>query len=249
MNTNKFVPFITKLCQATDSIILPLFDTSDLEVEDKADLSLVTKADKDCEVVLREMILKEFPTHGIIGEEFGNHNTDAELVWTLDPIDGTKSFVAGVPLFTTLISLIFQGAPVLGAIYQPVLKKLCIGTGAQTSINGKQVHVSRTSELSKSVVLSSGIADVSGSLPQNLRDKLINGARTFRTWGDGWGYMMVASGRADLMIDGSLKLWDIAPMIPIIKGAGGICVSLSGGDPIKDLSAVATNSLLYQNIF
>ena len=237
--------FLSDLAQASSDVILPLFESKDLSVDLKADSTPVTKADRDCEEKLRTMIRKRYPDHGIIGEEFGREKEEAEYVWTIDPIDGTVSFIHGVPLFTTLIGVLRQGAPTLGLISQPVLKKLCIGTDEGTTLNGKPVHVRMTSSLNASTVVCSGLSGFSGSLPRGSTEKIREAVQTFRTWGDGWGYMMVACGMADIMIDAALHIWDAVAVIPCIHGAGGKTSSMGGGDSLKDLSLVATNGVLH----
>ena len=125
-----------KLAAASGEVIRPYFAKADLDVELKGDRSPVTRADREAEAVMRELIGQHYPQHGIVGEEFGTENDGAEFVWVLDPIDGTISFASGCPLFGTLIGLLREGKPVLGAIHQPILEQLCIGDNASTTLNG-----------------------------------------------------------------------------------------------------------------
>ena len=125
----RFQDFIVELASASGDLIRPYFGATDLDVQLKPDETIVTKADRDGEALLREMISKRFPDHGILGEEYGEERPDAEFVWVLDPIDGTISFASASPLFGTLIALMHHGQPVLGCIHQPVLKQLLIGNG------------------------------------------------------------------------------------------------------------------------
>ena len=132
--------FTLELARASGDFIRPLFGRRDLPVELKSDQTPVTFADRGAEELLRRMINQNFPAHGIIGEELGAENPGAEFVWVLDPVDGTKSFVTGVPLWGTLIALLHRGQPVLGCIHQPVLQQLMLGDGATTTLNGRAVR-------------------------------------------------------------------------------------------------------------
>ena len=148
----EFVDFSKALASASGDIINSYF-RSDFAVETKSDESPVTVADKQAEEIMREMIMKEYPAHGIIGEEFGDHNEDAEYQWVLDPIDGTKSFVSGTFLFGTLIGLMKDGQPIVGTIHHPLTSHLLIGTGDETRLNGEIVMVRPTRELRDAVML------------------------------------------------------------------------------------------------
>jgi myo-inositol-1(or 4)-monophosphatase len=185
------------------------------------------------------MIHAIHPDHGIIGEEFGSESTDAEFVWTLDPIDGTISFVSGVPLFGTLIGLIQNGQPILGVIHQPVLRELMIGDGATTTHNGREVSIRPCHRIEDATLLTTD---------PNLADRFQDGekfealrrrAAMTRTWGDCYGYLMLASGRADVMLDPIMNPWDLVPLIPIVRGAGGVITDWHGNDPVAGTSIVA----------
>ncbi len=245
---NAYAPFLSELCLGSRRITLEHYESKDLIVDQKGDTSLVTSADRNCEEFLRAAIRKRFPDHGVIGEEFGEERSDAQIVWTIDPIDGTASFVHGIPLFTTLIGVLENGVPIAGAIYQPFLERLCIGTASGTILNGARCQVSRINTLGLGTVVASGISGVGGILPKENSERLIAACRLFRTWGDGWGYMMVASGRAEVMLDGALKIWDAVPVIPVINGAGGKATSIGGGDPLNELNLVATNAVLHDEV-
>ena len=145
MNEKDYIDFIEILAAKSGEVIRPFFANPDLKVELKSDDSPVTVADRRAEEVMRELIQDRFPEHGIIGEEFGNHNVDARFVWVLDPIDGTRPFTAGCPLFGTLICLMEQGEPKIGAIHHPLLDQLMIGNGSVTTLNGRVVKVSALS--------------------------------------------------------------------------------------------------------
>jgi fructose-1,6-bisphosphatase/inositol monophosphatase family enzyme len=137
MPPDLFKRFALELAEASGAFIRPFFANPDLAVELKSDLSPVTAADRGAEELMRARIAQKFPDHGVIGEEYGVERGDAEWVWVLDPIDGTKSFMTACPLFGTLIALLHQGQPVLGVIHQPILGQLMIGDGTSTTLNGR----------------------------------------------------------------------------------------------------------------
>ena len=157
MNEAEILDFMGRLAKESGELILPYFANPQLIVETKSDHSLVTVADRDAEELMRSLISKEYPDHGIIGEEFGSENSDARFVWILDPIDGTRSFVAGCPLFGTLICLLEYGQPVIGAIHNPVTRQLLVGNGEETSLNGIRVRMRSQSQLGDAVLLASNL--------------------------------------------------------------------------------------------
>ncbi len=220
MNLSPFVAAIHELTRLSTDVIVPRFGRLDVDVEQKADSTPVTLADREAERVMRQWIEKQFPTHGIVGEEHGTVRGDAEFVWVLDPIDGTKSFITAVPLFTTLIGLLHEGKPLLGAIHQPILQQLMLGDGRQTTLNGTPVRIRPARDLSEATLLTSDpllpARHQSGTGFQALCDRV----RLFRTFGDGYGYLLLASGWADLMMDPIMNAWDLLPLIPCLEGAG-----------------------------
>ena len=146
---------MTELAEKSGDFIRPYFGRADLVVETKSDATPVTLADRGAEELMRKLIKAKFPTHGIIGEELGSERPDAEFVWILDPIDGTKSFITGVPLWGTLIALLHRGQPVLGVIHQPILKQLMTGDGTTTTLNGRAVRVRATKRIEDATLLTS----------------------------------------------------------------------------------------------
>lgn len=215
------------------------------EIETKPDGSPVTVADKECERRLREMIHSTFPSHGIIGEEFGNENTDAEFVWSLDPIDGTKSFVSRVPLYGILFGLLHEGKPCLGVIDQPMTRERIIGDGMMTEYNGRRVYVSETPSVDKALLLTTDLIDCETEHPHENWNALLHRARLFRTWGDCYAYMMIASGRADIMADPVLSPWDLYPLLPILEGAGAKVTDWNGNAALGAKSILAANPKLH----
>src|SRR2546428_13255524 len=153
MKLKEFTQFICTLAEKSGEVIRPCFAKASLTVEIKEDKTLVTQADREAEAVMRELIRKAYPDHGLLGEEFGPENASAEFVWTLDPIDGTISFARGCPLFGTLIGLLHDEKPILGAIHNPVLGQLCIGNNMETTVNGRAVRVREIQRLSEAVLL------------------------------------------------------------------------------------------------
>jgi histidinol phosphatase-like enzyme (inositol monophosphatase family) len=248
MKIKEFSEFIRILAEKSGEVVKPYFSKSNLAIETKEDQTLVTQADREAEIVMRELIRKAYPHHGILGEEFGAENTSAEFVWTLDPIDGTISFVRGCPLFGTLIGLLHADRPILGAIHLPILNQLCIGNSTETTVNGRAVHVRDAHHLSEAMLLTTDIASIAKYQKRKNFDNLLGQTHLFRTWGDCYGYLLVASGRADIMLDPIMNPWDILPVIPIIQGAKGVMTTWLGADAFRGNSCVAANKILHPQV-
>lgn len=237
--------FIAELAAESGNFIKPLYLQPSVAVQIKSDQSPVTIADRGAEELLRGMIKKRYPSHGIVGEELGSERADAEFVWVLDPIDGTKAFITGVPLWGTLIALLHQGQPVLGCIHQPILAQLVMGDGVSTTFNGRPVRCRRTTRVEESTLLTSDPLS-----PEKFQNgpafaALAQRARLVRTWGDCYGYLLVATGWADICLDPIMNPWDIAALVPIIRGAGGVITDWHGGPayPAQSTVACATPAL------
>lgn len=239
---------MTELATRSGDFIRPLFFNADVVVESKADNTPVTLADRGAEQLMRAMIRERHPDHGIIGEEFGAERADAEWTWVLDPVDGTRSFAAGVPLFGTLIALMHRGAPVLGCIHQPVLRQLCIGDGESTTLNGRPVRVRPCERIEDALLLASDPFGAAKHQDGAAFDRLARRARLHRTWGDCYGYLLLASGWADIMTDPIMSPWDIQALIPVVRGAGGIITDWHGGDPVSGTSIVASGRRLHAEV-
>jgi myo-inositol-1(or 4)-monophosphatase len=248
MDLAPYRAFMTELAEKSGAFIRPHFANTSLGVEFKSDASPVTIADRGAEQLMRTLIAAKFPSHGVIGEELGNDRPDAEFVWVLDPIDGTKSFISGVPLFGTLIALMHQGQPVLGAIHQPILQQLMIGDGQTATLNGRAVRVRPSTKIEEATLLMSDPTHPAKYQNGAAFAALQNRARIARTWGDCYGYLLVASGFADIMMDPIMNPWDIQALIPVIRGAGGIITDWQGGDPVKANSMVAANPTLHPQV-
>jgi len=236
-----FADFAVELAHLSGDLIAGYF-RKPIDVERKADASPVTIADREAERVLRERIEARFPDHGIIGEEFGNARDGASHVWVLDPIDGTKSFVGGVPLFGTLIALVRDGEPIVGVIHQPILGQLALGTPEGTTLNGEPCRVRPCSSIADATLLVTDREDVGRYQDRARFDALAERARLVRTWGDCYGYFLVATGFADLMCDPIMSPWDIMAVVPVVRGAGGVVTDWHGGDPAKGESLLAAGS-------
>ena len=244
---NEFRQFSKWLAEESGKIIKHYWRTG-ISVENKPDLSPVTIADKKAEEFMREMIMKKYPNHGILGEEFGEHHPNAVYKWVIDPIDGTKSFICGTVTFGTLIALTKNGEPILGVINQPVLNEFLIGDNHITELNGKQVHVRECNNLSDAVLLSSDHLTFGQVRNQEGFEKLIRKVKLYRMWGDCYGYYLVATGYADIMIDPIMNIWDLMALIPIIRGAGGMITDYYGNDPLKGNSIVATGGKIHDEV-
>ncbi|HWA25591.1 MAG TPA: histidinol-phosphatase [Lacunisphaera sp.] len=245
MESFPYLPFLSELAHASGDFLRPLFGRPGLAVELKGDLSPVTAADRGAEELLRRMINAKFPRHGILGEELGPENTDAEFVWVLDPVDGTKTFITGVPLWGTLIALLHHGQPVLGCIHQPVLNQLVIGDNATTTLNSSPVRCRRTTNLAEATLLTCDWLTPAQYEDGAAFDRLAKSVRLARTWGDAYGYLLLATGWADIVVDPIMNPWDIAALVPVIRGAGGVISDWQGGAayPAKSTIAAATPEL------
>ena len=216
--------------------------------ETKSDNTPVTIADKEAEALLRRLIGARYPTHGIMGEEHGQKSTNpsARYQWAIDPIDGTKSFVAGVPTYSTLLALMDGDSAILGIIHLPALNDTIYATrGGGCYWNGRRARVSDTAELKDAVLLSSSINYGRFSLRKRMAWKqLINATYIQRTWGDAYGYALVATGRADIMLDPEMDFWDIAPLQVIMEEAGGTLTDWNGQPTIHNPESIGTNGAL-----
>jgi histidinol phosphatase-like enzyme (inositol monophosphatase family) len=220
-----------------------------LTVETKADGSPVTIADREAEAVARDWIAQRFAGDTIIGEEGGTSGTpNAARQWVIDPIDGTKSFVRGVPLWGTMIG-VMEGSEVLaGAVFCPALDELVVAANSEGCWhNGSRCQVSSVSDLASATILTTSGA-FSGRADRQLRwNELAQRVSVARTWGDCFGYVLVATGRAEVMVDNRLRIWDYAPLVPIIREAGGIVTDWTGA-PAFGGDAIATNRALAHEV-
>jgi myo-inositol-1(or 4)-monophosphatase len=236
MTAIDFAVFVDRLATVSGEAILPFFRTA-LGVENKGGpgaFDPVTAADRAAETAMRTLIRQTFPDHGIVGEEFGSERTDAEYVWVLDPIDGTKSFISGMPAWGTLIALTRGGVPVYGMMHQPFVGERFTGDGGASRYRGpageRALRVRRSADLSEALLMTTSPL----LMKENDRasfGKVEQVVRLSRYGGDCYAYCMLAAGHVDLVIETELKPYDILPLVPIIAGAGGIVTTWDGGVP------------------
>jgi histidinol-phosphatase len=221
-----------------------------LTVELKADRSPVTRADRETEKTIIRTIRAEFPDHNFFGEEFGRSSKRSEYVWIIDPIDGTKNFIAGIPLWGTLIALMHGNEVIVGVSYIPTLKEMVWAEkGKGAFLNGKQIHVSRKAKLSDSMISF-------GSLPAFKRKrlgtkllKLLDKTGRQRSFGDLWPYHLLASGRLEIVVEASIRAYDIAPFVVIMQEAGGTTSDIAGHPFSLEISSfLATNGNVHDNV-
>jgi myo-inositol-1(or 4)-monophosphatase len=239
--------FAHHLAQISSAIIKPYY-RNDFQVTIKSDLSPVTLADTQAEEAMREAITREFPDHGILGEEFGHHQPGATYQWVLDPIDGTKSFITHSYLFGTLIALVKNGKPILGVINQPIFDDFLIGDGEQTLLNDRPVKVRPCARIEDAVLLNTSHWNVYKYQDGDAFAALSRRVQRYNNWGDCHGYFLVACGGADIMTDPILNPWDLMALIPIIEGAGGRITDWQGNDPITGSGAVATSGDIHDAV-
>lgn len=222
-----FVDLAHRLADAAANVVRPYF-RSGLEVIGKQDASPVTIADREAEAAMRVLIGKAYPDHGILGEEHGPERTDAEYVWVLDPIDGTKSFISGFPLFGTLIALMHRGRSVLGIIDQPILRERWLGVeGRPTTFQGKPAHTRPCADLTAATLYSTSPEMFKGADAPGYA-ALRGQVRLPRFGGDCYAYGQLASGHVDIVIEARLQPYDYLAMGPIVAGAGGVCTDWQG---------------------
>jgi myo-inositol-1(or 4)-monophosphatase len=231
-----FGAFIDELATVSGDAIKPFFRTT-LSIEDKSRggaFDPVTAADRAAELAMRAMIREKFPAHGILGEEFGPERPDAEFVWVLDPIDGTKSFISGMPAWGTLIALTRNGQPVFGMMHQPFIGERFSGDRLASHYRGpagnRALLVRSCATLGEAVLYTTS-PRLMKDADRALFSKVEEAVRLSRYGGDCYSYCMLAAGHVDLVIETELKPYDVAALIPIILGAGGTMTTWSGDAP------------------
>ncbi len=245
MKKSAIEPFFEDLAKISAEVILPLF-RSGLSVADKAGASAfdpVTEADRSAEAMIRAQIKATFPEDGILGEEFGSENMQAEYLWVIDPIDGTRSFVCGIPLWGTLIGLLRNGTPIYGMMHQPYIGELFTGDSKsaflKTAREKRALSVRACASLSDAYLMTTTptmFAPDKISQYQTIERQ----CRLARYGADCYAYMMLASGQIDLVIESGLKPYDILPLVPIIEGAGGIVTNWKGRPVCEDGDVLAS---------
>ena len=226
----EFVALAERLADVAGDVVRQHF-RQPLSVADKPDQSPVTQADREAETRMREMIAREFPDHGVVGEEHGSERAGAEFVWVLDPIDGTKAFISGVPVFGTLIALLQGDVPVLGVIDQAVLGERWVGAAGQaTVLNGEAVRVAPRGGLADAVLWSTSPHMFDGDpATAAAYARLRESVRFVHYGGECYQYGLLASGFIDLVVEDDMSVYDYCALIPVVTGAGGVITDWHGG--------------------
>ncbi|QDS95242.1 Histidinol-phosphatase [Roseimaritima multifibrata] len=243
------------IAEAAGNSTLAYFGNSELAVEAKKDSSPVTAADRHAEQLVRKKVAEFFPDDEVLGEEFETQPGTSGYRWIVDPIDGTKSFVCGVPLYSTLLALEYQDQTVAGVIFLPALKE-CVAAANDQGCwhrpagkpDWKIAQVSDRKKLSEAVFLTSQVDSFEGRGAEAQYKTIEKEAWISRSWGDGYGYLLVATGRADVMVDPEVSVWDVAAIRPVIEQAGGKFTDWNGLATSRSADAVGTNGKLHKEI-
>ncbi len=240
--------FAVDLARGAGAITLKYFRRA-LQTDTKADGSFVTIADRETEKFLRQSISERFPDDGLLGEEEGEHKGSSARRWIVDPIDGTFSFVHGVPFYGVMIGLEIDGEACLGVVNLPALDEIVYAAkGVGCFYNGHPARVSQTASLEESLLLSTDFGTCAQYGVGVAADQLQRRAKARRTWGDCYGHVLVATGRAEVMLDPVMNVWDCAALLPIVEEAGGTFTDWRGERTIHGGHAISTNGLLFDQV-
>ena len=241
-----------EVAQAAGKHTLNYFGRADLVIDAKADESPVTVADREAEQLVRREIISRFPHDTIQGEEFSEQPGTSPYRWVVDPIDGTKSFVCGVPLYSTLLALEFDGEPLAGIIFIPAMGEMVaasLGKGCwhrqSDGHDWEKASVSEKSDLNEAVFVTSQVDSFDARNAAKSYKALEKAAWLTRSWGDGYGYLMVSTGRADVMVDPECNAWDVAAILPVVSEAGGKFSDWAGNATTRGGDGVGTNGKLH----
>lgn len=243
----EFEPFVHELAAASGEVIRRHY-LSGVEAQVKADASPVTIADREAEQAMRELIARRYPDHGVLGEEFGETPGSGRYRWVLDPIDGTKAFLANCYLFGTLIALLRDGRPIVGAIASPLVGHVLVGTADRTSLADRTMRVRACERIEDALLLTTDHREVARRRDGAAFERLTARVRLYRGWGDCHGYFQVATGGADLMLDPVLSAWDIMALVPVVEGAGGRITDWRGMDPVGSDSLIASAGPVHDEV-
>ena len=243
----EFLPFVEELAQASGAVVREHYLTG-VAAQTKADSSPVTIADRGAERAMRELIGARYPDHGILGEEYGETGPQARYRWVLDPIDGTKAFLANCYIFGTLIALLRDGRPIVGAIASPLTGHLLVGTANETRLGERRMRVRSCERVDDALLLTTDHLQVGGRRNGAAFERLIRRVRLYRGWGDCHGYFQLATGGADLMLDPVLSDWDIMALVPVVEGAGGRITDWHGNDPVGSDSVIASAGRIHDEV-
>jgi histidinol phosphatase-like enzyme (inositol monophosphatase family) len=253
----EFSAFVEELAQVAADVILPFFRSS-FKTTDKSGVNSfdpVTEADRGAEAAMRRLIAKNFPSHGIVGEEYGEERIDAEYIWVLDPIDGTKSFISGLPTWGTLIGLMQNGQPVLGMMAQPFTRERFSGDGKHSQLRMpalnlgdtlpldwtiRSIRTRRCTAFANATIMTTNPELITNSEDRELYRSIERDARLVRYGGDCYAYCALATGFVDLVIETNLKPHDVVALVPIIEGAGGVISTWNGDNAAKGGRIVAS---------
>lgn len=242
---NELLESATDLAKRAGEITLEYFNKS-LTVETKKDNSPVTIADRKAEEFLRAEIERRYPDDAILGEEFGEKAGTSGRRWIVDPIDGTKNFIRGVPLYGTLVAIEQGGDSIVGIVHVPPLRETTAAMkGHGCFFNGTRCKVSSTTALAEASVMTTSLENFTKYWNGATLLELIAATGMQRTWGDCYGYTLVATGRADIMVDPIVSSWDIAAMLPIIEESGGRITDDSGGRSVSMRNCIASNGPMH----
>lgn len=244
----ELLDFSVMLARGAGDITLDYFRKQP-ETSTKSDGSFVTSADREAEAYLRRQIAETFPDDGILGEEEGEVPGRSGRRWVLDPIDGTFAFVHGVPFYGVLIALEIENEMTAGVINMPAIGEIVsAANGCGCFLNGEVTRVSTTKKLDEALLLCTDFKAADGHGFARATDELQRHAKVSRTWGDCYGYVLVATGRADVMLDPVMNLWDCAPLLPIMEEAGGTFTDWRGVRTVNGGNSIATNGLLFEEV-
>ena len=249
MSAVDFTNFVETLGDAASETILPFFRTAVGTVDKNKGgrFDPVTEADRAAEVAMRRMIEAQFPAHGIIGEEFGSIRADAEYVWVLDPIDGTKAFISGLPTWGVLIGLLHRGKPCYGMMVQPFTRERFVGDCTEATWTGsglgpargkRKLHARRCATLKDATVMTTSPLLYGADKIDSLR-RIESEAKLVRYGCDCYAFAMLAAGQVDCVMEAGVQAYDIVALIPIVEGAGGIVTSWTGGDASRGGDVIA----------
>ncbi|MGW0037534.1 histidinol-phosphatase [Gordonia sp. NPDC003376] len=239
------------IADAADALTMSRFGAVDLHVSDKPDLTPVSDADLDCERLVRERLSERRPDDAVLGEEFGGEARLEGRQWIVDPIDGTKNFVRGVPVWATLIALLVDGVPALGVVSAPALRRrwwAASGLGAHAAFDGADPRAISVSGVGTLASASLAFSSLSGWADRGVRPQFItltDEVWRVRGFGDFYNYCLVAEGAVDIAAEPEVSLWDLAALDILVREAGGTFTSLEGAAGPAGGSAVATNGLLH----
>ena len=250
VNLRPYLDLAVQTAYEAGRLTLGYFRTEAARPEFKPDDTPVTAADREAERIIRARIRARYPAHAVVGEEYGEEEgTDRDHRWILDPIDGTKSFVRGVPLYGVLIGLEVEGVCEVGAAYFPALDEMvCAASGEGCYLNGRRVRVATTEKLSEGIVSFTDAASFEEHGRQEAWERLLAAASHGRGWSDAYGHALVATGRADLMLDPVMNFWDCGPFPPILREAGGFFGDWSGNETIYGNEAISTTRVLLPEV-